>query len=81
MYSMTMLISQVTITEYRIHFSFVFNSSDVVYLLECSVCGLQYVAVHVLQLELGLITISHVIVKGASVLPHDGIFRHLAEDG
>ena len=42
MCSATTFISRVANKEYRINFSFNCDSSDVVYILECSVCGLQY---------------------------------------
>ena len=36
-------MSNVNYKEFRINFQFNFNSSNVVYLLECGVCGLQCV--------------------------------------
>ena len=41
--SATTLISRVTNKEYRITLSFNCDSSNVVHMLECSVCGVQYV--------------------------------------
>ena len=39
----TTFISRVTNEEYRTNFSFNCDSSNMVYTLECSVCGLKYV--------------------------------------
>ena len=59
--SATTFVSRVTNKECRITFSLNCDSSNVVYMLECSFAVYNMLAVHVLRLELGLIIISHTI--------------------
>ena len=54
--------SNVDSREYRINYAFNCDSSNVVYLLECTVCGVQYVGSTCTPLGLGLI-----ITRGAVV--------------
>ena len=84
MCSATTFISRVTNKEYRINFSFNCDSSNVVYLLECSVCGLQYVGSIYTSFRVRFNiykSCNRRFNVGASGVPHADIFRNFAGEG
>ena len=69
--------------EYRINYSFNCDSSNVVYLLECTVCGVQYVGSTCTPFRLrfnNYKACSRKFNSGASV-PQAEFFRHFTEEG
>ena len=75
--------SNVTNREYRINYSFNCNSSNVVYLLECTVCGVQYVGSTNTPFRLrfnNYKSSSRKFTTGASV-PQAEFFRHFSGEG
>ena len=69
--------------EYRINYSFNCDSSNVVYLLECTVCGVQYVGSTCTPFRLrfnNYKACSRKFNSGASV-PQVEFFRHFTEEG
>ena len=69
--------------EYRINYSFNCDSSNVVYLLECTVCGVQYVGSTCTPFRLrfnNYEACSRKFNSGASV-PKVEFFRHFTEEG
>ena len=54
-------VCHVTVKEYNINSRFDCDSSGVVYLLGCKVCGMQYVGSTFIPFVLGLIIISCVV--------------------
>ena len=68
---------------YRINYSFNCDSSNVVYLLECTVCGVQYVGSTCTPFRLrfnNYKACSRKFNSGASV-PQVEFFRHFTEEG
>ena len=55
--------SNIESREYRINYSFNCDSSNVVYLLECTVCGVQYVGSTYTPLGLGLTITRRAVVS------------------
>ena len=55
--------SNIDSREYRINYSFNCDSSNVVYLLECTVCGVQYVGSTCTPLGLGLTITRRAVVS------------------
>ena len=77
-------ISRVTNKEYRINFSFNCDSSNVVYMLECSVCGVQYVGSTCTLFKVRLNNYTSCNLRfngGASGVPQADIFRHFVGEG
>ena len=75
--------SNVDSREYRIHYSFNCDSSNVVYLLECTACGVQYVGSTCTPFRLrfnNYKACSRKFDSGASV-PHVEFFRHFTGEG
>ena len=75
--------SNVDSREYRINYSFNCDSSNVVYLLECTVCGVQYVGSTCTPFRLrfnNYKACSRKFNSGASV-PQAEFFRHFTEEG
>ena len=75
--------SNVDSREYRINYSFNCDSSNVVYLLECTVCGVQYVGSTCTPFRLrfnNYKACSRKFNSGASV-PQVEFFRHFTEEG
>ena len=75
--------SNVDSREYRINHSFNCDSSNVVYLLECTVCGVQYVGSTCTPFRLrfnNYKACSRKFNSGASV-PQAEFFRHFTEEG
>ena len=76
--------SHVTNKEYSINFSFNCDSSNVVYLLECNVCGIQYVGSTCTPFRTRFNNYKACNRKfngGASGVPQADIFRHFAGEG
>ena len=76
--------SHVTNKEYSINFSFNCDSSNVVYLLECNVCGVQYVGSTCTPFRTRFNNYKACNRKfngGASGVPQADIFRHFAGEG
>ena len=75
--------SNIDSREYRINYSFNCDSSNVVYLLECTVCGVQYVGSTCTPFRLrfnNYKACSRKFNSGASV-PQVEFFRHFTEEG
>ena len=75
--------SNIDSREYRINYSFNCDSSNVVYLLECTVCGVQYVGSTCTPFRLrfnNYKACSRNFSSGASV-PQAEFFRHFTEEG
>ena len=75
--------SNVDSREYRINYSFNCDSSNVVYLLECTVCGVQYVGSTCTPFRLrfnNYKACNRKLNSGASV-PQAEFFRHFTEEG
>ena len=75
--------SNIDSREYRINYSFNYDSSNVVYLLECTVCGVQYVGSTCTPFRLrfnNYKACSRKFNSGASV-PQVEFFRHFTEEG
>ena len=75
--------SNIDSREYRINYSFNCDSSNVVYLLECTVCGVQYVGSTCTPFRLrfnNYKACSRKFTSGASV-PQAEFFRHFTEEG
>ena len=84
MCSATTFISRVTNKEYRINFSFNCGSSNVVYMLECHVCGLQYVGSTCTSFRVrfdNYKSCNRRFNGDASEVPRVDIFRHFAGEG
>ena len=84
MCSATTFISLVTNKEYRINFSLNCDSSNVVYVLECSVCGVQYVGSTCTSFRVrfnNYKSCNRRFNGGALGLPQADIFRHFAGEG
>ena len=81
--SISMFHSNIDSREYRINYSFNCNSSNVVYLLECTVCDVQYVGSTCTPFRLRFNdykACSRKFNLGASV-PQVEFFRHFTEEG
>ena len=75
--------SNIDSREYRINYSFNCDSSNVVYLLECTVCGVQYVGSTCTPFRLrfnNYKACSRKFNSGASVAQAE-FFRHFTEEG
>ena len=84
MCSATTFISQVTNKEYRIDFSFNCDSSNMVYMMECSVCGLQDVGSTCTSFRVSFNnnkSCNRRFNGGASGVPQAQIFRYFAKEG
>ena len=73
--------SHITDKEYKINFSFNCDSSNVVYLMECKVCGVQYVGSTCMPFRLrfnNYKACNRKFIGGSSGVPQADFFRHFA---
>ena len=75
--------SHVTKKEYKINFSLDCDSSNVVYLFDCVVCGFQYVGSTStpFRLRFNNYKACYCKFKPGSSVPQMDFFRHFSEDG
>ena len=82
--SATTFLSCVTNKEYRTNFSLNFDSSDLAYMLECGVCGLQYVGSTCTPFRVRCNNYKSCTRRfngNATGVPQTDIFRHFAVEG
>ena len=75
--------SHITKKEYKINYSFDCDSSNVVYLCDCAVCGIQYMGNTSTPFRLRLNTYKACYrkFKSGSSVPQIDVFRHFSEEG
>ena len=82
MCSATTFTSRVTSKEYRINFSFNCDLSNVAYMLECSICGVQCAGSTSFRVRFNTYKpCNRRFNGGASGVPQAAIFRHFAGEG